>query len=219
MPRYTAVLDACVLVPIALADTLLRVAEKGLYRPLWSDRILAEAQAATEEIHPGMDAGKRFAQMREAFEDALVTGWEELEPGIRLPDQDDRHVLAAAIRGGAHGIITANAKDFPATALEPLGLEAVRPDDFLLDQLDLSPPTILQIIREQAARTRRPPLTPRDLATLLGRAGVPVDRLCRVRTMACIPELSRKPTLARSIIRRSGLLPTRLSRFPKRLGR
>ena len=53
MPRYTAVLDACVLVPIALADTLLRVAEKGLYRPLWSDRILAEAQAATEEIHPG----------------------------------------------------------------------------------------------------------------------------------------------------------------------
>ena len=53
MPRYTAVLDACVLVPIALADTLLRVAEKGLYRPLWSGRILAEAQAATEEIHKG----------------------------------------------------------------------------------------------------------------------------------------------------------------------
>ena len=50
MPRYTAVLDACVLVPIALADTLLRVAEKGLYRPLWSERILAEAQQATEEI-------------------------------------------------------------------------------------------------------------------------------------------------------------------------
>lgn len=182
MPRYKAVLDACVLVPIALADTLLRVAEKGLYRPLWSDRILAEAQAATAEIHPGIDVGKRFAQMREAFDDALVTGWEELEPGIRLPDQDDRHVLAAAIRGGAQGIITANAKDFPAAALEPLGLEAVRPDDFLLDQLDLSPPTILQVIREQAARTRRPPLTSRDLATLLSRAGVPgfADEILRL---------------------------------------
>ena len=82
MPRHTAVLDACVLVPIALADTLLRVAEKGLYRPLWSGRILAEAQAATEEIHPGIDAGKRFAQMREAFDDALVSGWEELEGGL-----------------------------------------------------------------------------------------------------------------------------------------
>src|ERR1700722_14351191 len=98
MPRYTAVLDACVLVPIALADTLLRVAEKGLYRPLRSGRILAEAQAATEEIHPGIDAAKRFTQMREAFDDALVAGWEELESGLSLPDQDDRHVLAAAIR-------------------------------------------------------------------------------------------------------------------------
>jgi hypothetical protein len=81
MPRYGAVLDACVLVPIALADTLLRVAEKGLYRPLWSDRILAEAQQAIEEIHPGIDVQKRFTDMREAFDDALVTGWEELETG------------------------------------------------------------------------------------------------------------------------------------------
>lgn len=127
MPRYTAVLDACVLVPIALADTLPRVAEKGLYRPLWSGRILAEAQAATEEIHPGIDAGKRFAQMREAFADALVTGWEELEPAIRLPDPDDRHVVAAAAQGGAQAIITANVKDFPAAALRSLGLEAVHP--------------------------------------------------------------------------------------------
>jgi hypothetical protein len=102
-------------------NTLLRVAEKGLYRPLWSGRILAEAQAATEEIYPGIDAGKRFAQMREAFDDALVSGWEELEGGLSLPDQDDRHVLAAAIRGGAQGIITANAKDFPVAALAPLG--------------------------------------------------------------------------------------------------
>lgn len=82
-------------------------------------------------------------------------------------------MVAAAVRGGADAIITANLADFPAAALSPLGLEAVHPDDFLLDQLDLSPPTILQVIREQAAHTRRPPLTPRDLGTLLGRAGVP----------------------------------------------
>ena len=94
MPRYAVVLDACVLVPIALADTLLRIAEKGLYRPLWSERILGEAQAAIEEIHPGIDVQKRFTDMREAFDDALVTGWEELEAGILLPDNDDRHVVA-----------------------------------------------------------------------------------------------------------------------------
>jgi hypothetical protein len=129
-----------------------------------------------------MDVGKRFAQMREAFNDAMVTGWQELVPGVLLPDEDDRHVVAAAVQGGAQGIITATAKDFPAAALEPLGLEAVHPDDFLLDQLDLSPPTILQVNRDQAARTRRPPLTPRDLATLLGRAGVPgfADEILRL---------------------------------------
>ena len=155
---------------------------KGLYRPLWSERVLTEAQEAVEEIHPGIDVGRRFTDMREAFGDALVTGWEELEPGILLPDENDRHVVAAAIRGSADAIVTANLADFPATALGPLGLEAVHPDDFLLDQLDLSPPTILQVIHEQATHTRKPALTPRDLATLLGRAGVPgfADEILRL---------------------------------------
>jgi PIN domain len=173
MPRYAAALDACVLVPVVLADTLLRVAEKGLYRPLWSQRILTEAREAIEEIHPGIDVSKRFAGMNAAFDDALVNGWEDLEPGIILPDDDDRHVVAAAIRGGAQAIVTANVRDFPASTLSRYGLQAVHPDVFLLDQLDLSPPTIVQVIREQAAPTRRPPLTPQDLTLLLGRAGVP----------------------------------------------
>jgi hypothetical protein len=121
MPRYTAVLDACVLVPIALADTLLRVAERGLYRSLWTDPILSEAQAALEEIHPSIDVSKRFASMREAFDRSLITGWEDLEGGLSLPDEDDRHVVAAAIKGGAQAIITANLADFPIAALGSLG--------------------------------------------------------------------------------------------------
>jgi len=83
MPPSTAILDACVLVPISLADTLLRVAEQGIYRPLWTDRILTEAERAIDRIDPGADVTKRFSAMRKAFPDALVTGWEELEPGIK----------------------------------------------------------------------------------------------------------------------------------------
>lgn len=173
MPRYAAILDACVLVPIALADTLLRTAEKGLYRPLWSGRILDEAQQAVEEIHPGIDVHKRFTDMREAFDDALVTGWEGLEAGITLPDEDDRHVVAAAIRAGAQAIVTFNVRDFPTATLGPLGLDVIAPDAFLLDQLDLSPATVMQVVREQATHTTRPRLTPEELAGLLGRAGVP----------------------------------------------
>lgn len=111
--------------------------------------------------------------MRVAFDDALVAGWEKLATGISLPDKDDRHVVAAAVRGGADTIVTANLSDFPSAVLNPLGLEAIHPDDFLLDRLDLSPATVLAVIREQASDTRRPPLTCHDLIAVLGRAGVP----------------------------------------------
>ena len=128
---------------------------------------------AIAEIRPGADAAKRFTVMRQAFSEALVTGWEGREVGIILPDPDDRHVVAAAIHGGAHAIVTANVVDFPSAMLRPLGLEAVHPDDFLLDQLDLSPAAIVQVFSEQAADTRRPPLSRQDLVTILGRVESP----------------------------------------------
>ncbi|WP_415505180.1 PIN domain-containing protein, partial [Actinomyces slackii] len=100
MTRFSAMLDACVLVPVTLADTLLRLAEDGLYRPLWSTRIIAETVHAIEQVHPQLPIDaiqRRAAAMDAAFSDASVTGWEALEPAISLPDPDDRHVVAAAI--------------------------------------------------------------------------------------------------------------------------
>ncbi len=166
MPRYTALLDACVLVPIALADTLLRLAERELYRPLWSDRILAEAADAVADVHPDLGPeliARRFRAMDDTFEDALVTGWEPIEASLSLPDPDDRHVVAAAIRGRADAIVTANVRHFPGAALAPLGIAVVDPDEFLLDQLDLAPRILVDVLREQAAHTRNPPLEPTDL--------------------------------------------------------
>jgi predicted nucleic acid-binding protein len=173
--RYTAVLDACVLVPIALADTLLRVAERGLYRPLWSQRILGETADAILEIHPDLSSvavARRLDAMNRSFEDALVEGWEDVEPPLALPDPDDRHVVATAIRGRADTIVTSNVRDYPEDVLEPLGIAAIDPDSFLLDQLDLAPRTVLEVIREQAAHTTRPSLTPTDLVARLARCGV-----------------------------------------------
>lgn len=116
MARFAALLDACALVPIALADTLLRVAECGLYRPLWSAPILDEAACAVRAIHPAVDpalVARRFAAMTETFEDAGVVGWEPLVDGLTLPDANDRHVVAAAMRGGAQAVVTFNLTDFP----------------------------------------------------------------------------------------------------------
>lgn len=90
-----------------------------------------------------------------------------------LPDPDDRHVLAAAMRGRADVIVTANVRDFPRETLAPLEIAVVHPDDFLLDQLDLTPRVVLEVLREQAAHTRSPPLTSTDLLARLAKAGVP----------------------------------------------
>jgi predicted nucleic acid-binding protein len=172
MPTQKVVLDACVLVPVAPTDTLLRLAEKGRFRPLWSDRILDEAERAVRGLHPDMDPARRFASMRRAFPRSLVTGWEAHEQDTQLPDPNDRHVVAAAIRGGADTIVTANLQDFPAADLPP-GLTAVHPDTFLCEQADLDPATVLQVIREQSAQTRNPHLTPEHVVAALEQAGLP----------------------------------------------
>lgn len=169
-------LDACVLVPIALADTLLRVAERGLYRPLWSEQLLEEARDAIGEIHPMADAARidrRFATMDAAFEDARIEARPEVVIEIQLPDLDDRHVVATAVVGRADAIVTMNVRDFPIEVMESLAIEVVHPDDFLLNQLDLAPRLVVDLVMEQAAQTTSPKLTPIDLASRLARAGVP----------------------------------------------
>jgi predicted nucleic acid-binding protein len=173
---FTVLLDACVLVPNALCDTLLRLAEQGFYRPLWSERILDEVQLAVQRVHPALDPSRiqrRVDAMKSAFEDAMVTGWEATCAGLDLPDPDDRHVLAAAIVGGGQSLVTFNLKDFPDERLLPTGIEAIHPDDFLLDQLDLHPGLALQVLIEQAADTRHPPIDLQALLNILDRCGVP----------------------------------------------
>lgn len=173
---YAVVLDACVLVPTALCDTLLRLAEDGFYRPLWSEQILDEVEDAVLLLRPDLDPARvrwRIDSMTAAFEDASVAGWEQVSAGLDLPDPDDRHVLAAAIIGGAQAIVTANLKDFPGEQLASRGIEARHPDQFLLDQLDLFPNQVLEILIEQAADITRPPADLAGVLNALARCGVP----------------------------------------------
>lgn len=128
------------------------------------------------KIHPSISLEqiqRRFAEMDATFEDACVQGWEGLEASVVLPDNDDRHVVAAAIRCQADAIVTTNLRDFPPDVIGALDIAVIHPDEFLLDQLDLAPVIVLDVLREQAANTYQPTLTPIDLITRLTRAGVP----------------------------------------------
>jgi hypothetical protein len=120
--------------------------------------------------------------MREAFGDAMVTSWEELEPRnlAARPRRPARRRGSGPRRRGCHRHCQPGR--LPTTASTRSDWRQSTPDDFLLGQLDLSPPTILQVIHEQAAHTKKLPLTPRDLATMLSRAGVPgfADELLRL---------------------------------------
>lgn len=181
MARFAAFIDACVFVPITPSDTLLRLADSGAFRPLWSQRVVDEAIRALGRIHPDIDPSRfhsRFHSMNEAFDDALVSGWEPLEPDIELPDANDRHVVAGALRGRADVLVTENVKDFPDSTLRPLGLEPIRLDEFLLDQFDLNPAATCRVINEQAAAMTRPPATGETILARLSRSGAP--RFARV---------------------------------------
>lgn len=125
--------------------------------------------------------------MNEALDDARVLGWKPLVEGVELPDPNDRHVLAAAIRGRADVIVTENVRDFPATVLSPLGLEAVRLDEFLLAQFDLNVGVTVQIIGDQARAMGRPPVTGDQLLGRLTRSGAPRFARAVADAMAALP--------------------------------
>lgn len=140
---FTVLLDACVLVPYPLFDVLLRLADAETYRPLWSATILAEVERACvqklQQDPPRVAA--RIEAMTAAFPEASVTGYEQLV-GSMTNHPKDRHVLAAAVVANASLIVTSNLKDFPPSALEPFGIDAIHPDNFLLDLRDLYPEAV-----------------------------------------------------------------------------
>lgn len=90
------------------------------------------------ELDASAKAHHLIAQMRNAFEDSIVYGWEGLEGSYGLPDPDDEHVLAAAVVGGAGSIVTNNLKDFPADKI-PAGIQISSPQDFTFETVNLHP--------------------------------------------------------------------------------
>lgn len=141
--------------PSHLRHVLLRIASEDVYRPLWTERIWAEARKAVDENRPAaaleaFDA--RVPKIRAAFDDAMVTGWEPLESAM-LNHAKDRHVLAAAVIGRADAIVSDNTRDFPPGALAPYGLECQSADAFLSNQLDLAPESIALAVEACAATT------------------------------------------------------------------
>jgi hypothetical protein len=162
MAPVTALYDACVLYPAGLRSLLIYLATAGLVRARWTDRIHDEWITNLLAARPDLTAD-RLAQVRRLMDaavlDCLVTGYDDLIDSLVLPDPDDRHVLAAAIRGGAGVIVTANLADFPAVVLAPHGVEALHPDAFVSRLIELDPETACEAARQDRTRMKKPART------------------------------------------------------------
>lgn len=166
---YVALLDADVLHPYVTVDLLLRLAERRLFRPAWSDEILGEVRESL--IRRGIDprrVDRRLEAMRDAFPEAMTSDVGRFMSGVPTSvDAGDRHVVAAAMAARAEAIVTRNISDFAPPDLFELGIEVQPLDAFLMNQWTLDPVVVLDALREMEQDRTRPPRTVDEILTAL----------------------------------------------------
>jgi hypothetical protein len=160
------------------------LALSGLFGARWTDDIHEEWMRNVQKDYPDItrEKAERIRDLMNAHaRDCLVTDYQELIPTLTLPDPDDRHVLAAAIRAGAQVIVTSNLSDFPADILGKYGIEAQHPDVFIGHLLDVAPQSVCEAARKQRASLKNPPLSVETYLESLERQGL-------ARTVATLRE-------------------------------
>jgi hypothetical protein len=166
-----AVLDACVLYPAPLRDFFMRLAVK-LYQPKWTEQIHEEWMRNVLKYRPDLsyDQLKRTRELMNRHGGAcVVTGYESLITSLTLPDEGDRHVLAAAITAAVPLIVTFNLKDFPNQILSGHGVRAVHPDEFALSLYNDAPEQFVALAKIHRQSLVNPPKSAEDyLGTLNG---------------------------------------------------
>lgn len=160
--RYTALIDACTLVSVWRRNLLLTLAEAEFFRLRWSEKILSETEGAISHMLKerglpdyAVRAKRSVDGMQAAFPEALVEDIALFEiASYGLPDKNDEHVLAAALKTQAQALVTENLADFPPSILSPLAIEARSADDFIADTISLEKRRALSLtILGTSART------------------------------------------------------------------
>lgn len=172
--RFAALYDACVLYPATMRDFLMSLAETDLFRARWTDRIHDEwirnvLRDRTDLTRERLERTRDL--MNGAVPDCLITDFDALIGAVELPDPDDRHVLAAAIRGRVDVIVTLNLKDFPATSLAPYDIDAQHPDAFADHLLNLNAGAVCAAAKRHRERLKKPPKTAQEYLDALANTG------------------------------------------------
>lgn len=168
--QFTVLLDACVLYPAPLRDLLIELASKGMFRGRWTNKIHDEWINNLLKNRPDLtreQLERTRKLINERVLNCLVSDYEDFMKVITLPDQNDAHVLAAAIKAEAEMIVTYNTKDFPEKILRKYEIEALHPDTFLRVQLELNLSLVLSSVKNIRERLKKPPVSSSDYLTTL----------------------------------------------------
>lgn len=154
--------DSCVLYPAPLRDLLMRLALTDLFRAKWTDEI-HEEWISNLLINRSDIKRKHLEKTKDMMNmhvrDCIVDEYQGLIESLSLPDQNDRHVLAAAIHSECSAIITYNLRDFPERAIRQYGIDAQHPDDFIINLIDISAEAVCFSVRGHRVSLKSPPKT------------------------------------------------------------
>lgn len=174
-PKFTIVLDACVLYPAPIRDLLLSLEAEGLFIVKWSDIIQNEwvrNLLANRSDLKKEQLIQTVIVMNLAFPDANVENFEVFLSGINLRDKDDRHVVACAIKCNADIIVTFNIKDFSTKELAKFGLEIQNPDELISNLIDINPKLARKAFNKMVKRLKNPKKTIDEVLTTLEKCGL-----------------------------------------------
>ena len=187
-PGFTAILDANVLYPAPVRDMLLYLASTELYNPKWTDEIQDEwirnlLLNRTDLKRKNLLAAQ--AAMNDAFPEANITQYEALITSLSLPDENDRHILAAAIKDKVDVIVTFNIKDFPVAIVRQFDIEIQHPDYFVSNLIQLDALKALEAFENQVRNLKNPPKNAQEVLATLSNAGL-IQSASKLKTLLSI---------------------------------
>jgi hypothetical protein len=154
----------------------MELALTDLFRARWTNEIhdewIRNVLADRPDLRPEQ-LNRTKELMNKSVRDAIVEGYQDLIDALELPDPNDRHVLAAAIRCNASIIVTYNLKDFPPSHIEKYDIEAQHPDEFIYNHLDLNSAIVCRAVDTVWRRLKKPPYTREEYLEILLRQSLP----------------------------------------------
>ncbi len=170
MSLIVVLYDSCVLYPAPLRDLLMHLALSDLYQAKWTNQIHDEWIKNLLVNRPDLTAkmlNRTRNLMNSHVRDCLVENYQSLIPRLKLPDQNDRHVLAAAIHSKASVIVTYNLKDFPQSILKEHKIKSIHPDQFILYLMESSSKIVCESVERHRSSLKNPPKNKKEYLTIL----------------------------------------------------